>query len=308
MMGSTRRAVALALGLAGVLGAAFACTPAPPPGTFATPEEAMQALADLAGTGNQQAVEQIFGADGRELLQSGDPDADREDALRVKALILEKVEFEDPAENVKIALLGDEGWPLAIPLVLLEGRWRFDAEGGREELLNRRIGRNELLTLESLRAYVDAQREFFSQARDGSPPSYAQKFVSSEGKHDGLYWPAAETEPESPLGPFLAEATREEGSRAEDRQPFRGYYFRILEAQGASAPGGERSYLDGQGLMTGGFAALAWPAKYGNAGLMTFQINQQGIVFQKDLGPDTEAAVASFQAYTPDESWDPTGD
>jgi hypothetical protein len=304
MTGSTCRVLALA----GVLGAALACSPAPPAGTFATPEEALRALADLAGTGNQQAFEQIFGADGMEMLQSGDPEADREDALHVKQLILQKLGFEEPAEGVRVALLGDEGWSFPIPLVLQEGRWRFDSEAGREELLNRRIGRNELLTIDSLRAYVDAQREYRSEGRDGNPPAYARRFLSSEGRHDGLYWATAEGEPESPLGPLFAEAEAEERARSEGREPFQGYYFRILEGQGASAPGGERSYLDDKGLMTGGFAALAWPAKYGNAGMMSFQVNQQGIVFQKDLGPDTETAVASIQKYDPDDSWDPTRD
>jgi hypothetical protein len=242
------------------------------------------------------------------MFQSGDPEADREDVLRVKALIQEKVAFEDGPEGEKIALLGGEAWPFPIPLVLVEGRWRFDTGAGREELLNRRIGRNELLTLESLREYVDAQREYHSQGRDGNPPAYARRFLSSEGRRDGLYWPAAEGEPESPLGPLLADAEVEDRTRSEGPDPYPGYFFRILEGQGASAPGGEHSYLDGQGLMTGGFAALAWPAKYGNAGVMTFQVNHQGIVFQKDLGPETEAVVAGIQAYAPDETWQPTGD
>jgi hypothetical protein len=286
----------------------LACSRAPQ-GTFATPEEAMQAIADLAGTGDDKKAEEIFGANGVELLRSGDEADDRADALRVKAMILEKVAFEDTDESTKVALLGNDAWPFALPLTRVDGRWRFDSEAGREELLNRRIGRNELQVLASLHAYVDAQREYAALPRDGKPAGYARKFLSSEGAHDGLYWPAAEGEEPSPLGPLLADATEERAQNAEaGPQPFHGYYFRILEAQGKSAPGGERSYLDEKGAMTKGFAAVAWPAKYENSGVMTFQVNQQGIVFQKDLGAETESAVAAITAYDPDESWTPTPD
>jgi hypothetical protein len=228
------------------------------------------------------------------MLQSGDEAEDREDGLRVKAMILEKVAFEDVDEKTKIALLGNDAWPFALPLTLVDGRWRFDVEAGREELLNRRIGSNELEALASLHAYVDAQREYASKARDAKPASYARKVWSSDGAHDGLYWEAAEGEEASPLGPLFAEAAAD---RAESSGPipFNGYYFRLLESQGKNAPGGERSYLDEQGAMTKGFAAVAWPAKYENSGVMTFQVNQQGIIFQKDLGDETEAAVAGTE-------------
>jgi hypothetical protein len=192
-------------------------------------------------------------------------------------------------------------------LVLEDGRWRFDAATGREELLNRRIGRNELHALASLHAYVDAQREYGAAVRVGKARSYARRFRSSEGARDGLYWTVAEGEEESPLGPLYAGAARDALESVEP-QPFHGYHFRILEGQGKNAPGGERSYLDKNGRMTGGFAAVAWPAKYGNSGIMTFQVNQQGLVFQKDLGEETEAAVAAINAYDPDENWQPTGD
>jgi hypothetical protein len=289
-----------------VLAALAACSPAPA-GTYSTPEKAVQALADLAGTGDSKKSEDVFGADGWELLQSGDEAADREDALRVKAMILEKVAFEDYDETTKIAVIGNDEWWFPVPLVLEDGRWRFDAVAGREEILNRRIGRNELLALASLHVYVDAQREYFAQGRDGKPPAYAGRFRSSEGAHDGLFWPAAEGEEESPLGPLYAEAADEHMKEA-GPQPFHGYYFRILEGQGKNAPGGERSYLDKKGRLTGGFAAIGRPAKYGNSGVMTFQVNQQGIIFQKDLGAETETAVAAITAYDPDESWAPTGD
>jgi Protein of unknown function (DUF2950) len=282
----------------------LACSPK---GTFETPEEAVQAAADVAGKGDTERVVEIFGPDGPEMFSSGDPQDDAEDVERVKKMVLEKVAFEDVDEKTKIALFGNDAWPFPIPLVLEESRWRFDSAAGREELLNRRIGRNELLVLASLHAYVDAQKEYFSQSRDGKPPAYARKFWSSDGAHDGLYWPEAEGEPESPLGPLLAEASARRDPDATP-QPYNGYHFRILEAQGKSAPGGERSYLDEQGAMTKGFGAVAWPAKYGNSGVMTFQVNQQGVIFQKDLGAETDTAVAAITAYDPDESWAPDPD
>ena len=283
-----------------------ACSPAPA-GTYSTPEEAVKALAELAGSGDMKKAEEMFGADGVELLKSGDDAADREDALRVKAMIGEKVAFQDLDEKTKAAVIGNDEWTFPIPLVLEKGHWRFDVATGREELLNRRIGKNELSALASLHAYVDAQREYMTAGRDGKPRSYARRFRSSEGAHDGLYWPVAEGEAESPLGPLYAASAREAMDKPAP-QPFHGYHFRILEGQGKNAPGGERSYLDKKGLMTKGFAAVAWPAKYGNSGVMTFQVNQQGMVFQKDLGDQTDTAVAAITAYDPDDSWNPTPD
>ena len=300
------RALRPALAGVVVLAVMAACSP-PPPGTYATPEEAVQTLGKFAGSGDRQKTEEMFGVAGAELFESGDPVADREDALRVKAMIAEKVAFADLDATTKAAVVGNDEWWFPLPLVLKDGRWRFDVEGGREELLNRRIGRNELLVLASLHAYVDAQREFHAGGWAGKPPAYARRFLSSEGARDGLYWSAGEGEAESPLGPLFAEAARTHTQEA-GPQPFHGYYFRILEAQGPSAPGGASSYLDKKDRLTRGFGAIAWPSKHGNSGIMTFQVNQQGIVFQKDLGPETETAVASIEAYDPDESWHPTGD
>lgn len=277
--------------------------------TFETPEQAMLSLEKVIGTHDPHAVERLFGPSGEDILQSGDPVADQEDAKRVQQDIREKLAFEDRGPDMKVALLGDEGWPFPIPLVRDHSRWRFDTEAGREEIATRRIGRNELDTIASLHAYVDAQREYFSEGHDGNPPAYARKVVSSEGKHDGLYWATTEGEPESPLGPLMAAADREGyklGEGAPD--PYHGYYYRTLLGQGKSAPGGARSYVDEKGAMTNGFAVIAWPAKYGNSGVMTFMVDAQGIVFQKDLGNDTESLVAKFQTYDPDQSWDPTGD
>jgi hypothetical protein len=296
--------VLCAVGVAGLLLVVTACR-REEPGTFATPEEAVQALHDLAGTGDERRAEEIFGAGSLDIFRSGDAADDKEAALRVKALIAEKVAFEEIDPSTRVALFGEKAWPFPIPLVERDKRWRFDTAAGREELLNRRIGYNELATLTSLHAYVDAQFEYHSAGRDGHPPAFAQRFRSSEGLHDGLYWDTAEDEPLSPLGDLLAEA---EPGRSEEPLPYHGYHFRILTAQGAHAPGGERNYVDAKGLMTGGFAVIAWPAKYGNSGVMSFLVNQRDIVFEKDLGAETAQAATAITAFDPDASWQPTGD
>lgn len=279
-------------------------------GMFKTPEEAVQALAAVIESQDDARTAGMFGAGWRELLGSGDAVADRDDALKTRAMILEKVAFDEAEGGHKVALLGDDEWPFPIPLVKDGELWRFDVEAGREELLNRRIGRNELSTLAMLHAYVDAQREYFAAGRDGNPPAYAQKLWSSEGRHDGLHWPSAAGEPESPVGAAVAQAAEEGYRRDTDAapDPYHGYFYRTLKAQGKSAPGGEKSYLDEKGLMTRGFAVIAWPAIYGQAGVMTFMVGQQGIVFQKDLGEETGTAAAAVTVYDPDESWDPTAD
>ena len=281
-----------------------------PTAMFPTPEEAIQALSAAIDKPDEARSQALFGKDWREVLGSGDPVADREDALKVRAMILEKVAFEDLEGNRKVALLGDDEWPFPIPLVKEGELWRFDVEAGTEELLNRRVGRNELLTLEALHAYVDGQRLYVSAGRDGNPPAYAQKLWSDEGKHNGLYWPSTEGQEQSPAGEVVAAAAAEGYKRDNDvgPDPYHGYFYRILKGQGKSAPGGEKSYLDEKGLMTKGFAGIAWPARYGSSGVMTFIVNQQGIVFQKDLGEKTGEAAAAITAYDPDETWDPTAD
>lgn len=275
------------------------------PGTFATPEEAVQALHDLAGSGDTKRAEEMFGPGSLDIFRSGDAAEDQEAALRVKALIAEKVAFDEIDEHTRVGLFGAKAWPFPIPLVHSDKGWRFDTAAGREELLNRRIGYNELATLASLHAYVDAQFEYFAQGHDGNPPAFAQRVRSSEGKHDGLYWATGEDEEPSPLGDLLAGAAVIDSP---EPQPFQGYNYRILKAQGPNAPGGARSYVNDKGLMAGGFAAIAWPAKYGNSGVMTFMISARDIVFQKDLGEGTAATAAAITSFDPDASWEPTGD
>ena len=275
--------------------------------TFTTPEEAVHRL--VAAAEDEAVAEELLGAGGFELLRSGDDVADREDLEGVVALVREGLAFEDLDPDTKLALLGNERWELPIPLVREAGAWRFDVEAGREEVLNRRVGRNELSTLATLRALVDAQREYAAQGRDGNPPAFAARIVSSPGKHDGLYWEVGDGEVPSPLGPLVAEAA-EEGYGAEGSQPapYHGYLFRLLTEQGAHAPGGARSYLDPSGRLTGGWAVVAWPATHDNSGVMTFLVNHRGIVFQKDLGQDTAKTVGRIRAFDPDASWTPVTD
>jgi hypothetical protein len=277
--------------------------------TFPTRESAVRAVAEVAGTGDQKRAEQIFGADGMEILRSGDIVADNEDAEQVKALIATKVAFEENEDGETVALFGASAWPFPIPLKREGNGWRFDVEAGKEEILNRRIGRNELATLATLHAVVDAQREYAAVARDGKVAAFAQRFFSSEGKKDGLYWPTADGEPESPLGRLVASAAADGYKKNGDApEPFHGYQFRMLSAQGKAAPGGAHSYLDTNGAAVGGFAVIAWPAKYRNSGVMTFLTNDRGIVYQKDLGADTERLAAATTAFDPDATWSPARD
>jgi hypothetical protein len=286
--------------------AAAACS-SDPVERFDTPDGAMHALADAAKSGDVSREDRILGTGGSALLNSGDEAQDREEANEIARAVQTKLEFEDRKDGTKIARIGEESWPFPIPLVRRSGGWSFDAVKGRDELDNRRIGRNELWTIETLHEYVDAQNEYRSEGRDGLPPAYAVRMTSTPGKHDGLYWPVEGDVPESPLGPLLAAAASDGPAPGEaSRPPFHGYYYRMLTAQGACAPGGEKSYLEGD-RMTGGFALLAWPAEYGDSGVMSFVVCHQGVVYQKDLGAKTAALANDIQRFEPDASWEPVG-
>jgi len=303
-MNSNMKRITIFLIVGLILALVSACKQQQTQTVFDTPQAAIQTLSELIGQNDDQRTEQIFGPGSLDMFHSGDAEADREDYQRVKDMIQEWVGFEDFDENTKIALLGDDAWPLPIPLVKEGKGWRFDTAEGREELLNRRIGRNELWTLTTLHEIVEAQREYRSESHDGNPPAYARRFRSTEGMHDGLYWPAEDAAELSPLGELLAGSE----SWGEEARPFQGYFYRILTRRGADAPGGELDYVDEDGFLTRGFAVIAWPAKYGNSGVMTFLVNHRGLVFENDLGADTEQIAAAIESYDPDQDWAPTDD
>jgi hypothetical protein len=287
-----------------LLGAATACAS---PGTdvesFDSPGQAIDAMAAATSSGDPEDYERIFGETGAQLLRSGDPVADRHDAERVEQAVSEQVTFEKVGDRAAIAWLGDDPWPFPFPLVQEGDVWRFDVESGVEELENRRVGRNELSTLATLHEYVDAQREFAALPRDGAP-EFAGRLLSTPGLRDGLFWPTEEGEPQSPMGEFVARAGHE-GYALSGGQPYHGYYYRSLDHQGPHAPGGALEFLDEEGRRTRGFALIAWPAKYGASGVMTFLVGRNGVVYQKDLGPSTAEAAARILVFDPDSSWTP---
>lgn len=271
---------------------------------FATPDAAVQAFVDAVRKGDLAQVLKILGPAGQDIMGSGDPVADEAtkkkflDAFDQKHAIVKKSDAE--AELV----LGSDDWPFPIPIVQEKKKWIFDTEAGKEEILNRRIGRNEIKTIEVLEAYVHAQREYYRLDYDeDGVPEYAQKLMSSEGQHDGLFWPVEEGEDPSPLGPLVADAAAE-GYKKRDSgpAPYHGYYYKILTAQGPDAPGGAYSYII-NGNMVAGFAAMAWPAEWDNSGLMTFVVNANGIIYEKDLGEKTAEIAQAMNAYNADGSW-----
>jgi len=274
--------------------------------TFATPEDAVKALVDALKTNNSKELLAILGPGSESIVSAGDEVRDRAGRERFVKRFEEKNSLEKQGDEKVVLHVGSDDFPLPIPIVKKGTAWYFDTKAGKEELLNRRIGRNELNVINSLYAFVDAQREFASKDRDGDGKlEFAQKFMSSKGKHDGLYWDTKEGEEDSPLGPFVVRAsamgygTKE---RSEKPMPFQGYYFKILKAQGKNATGGAYDYV-AKGKMILGFAFLAYPAKYGSSGIMTFIVNQEGVVYQKDLGKNTAKVAKAVKTYDPDKTW-----
>jgi hypothetical protein len=274
--------------------------------TFATPEEAVRALVEAAKQGNVEALLAIFGPDGQELAALSDPATARINRQVFTAAAAEQMRLEDRGSDRKTLIIGNEEWPFPVPLVKTADGWRFDTTAGKAEIVARRIGRNELAVIATCRAYVTAQKRYAQQGHDSRPAGlYAMAFISDPGKEDGLYWPAARGQKRSPLGDLLAraaEAGPPANNASRQRAPFQGYYFRILTAQGAAASGGARSYVV-NGVMPGGFALVAWPAQYDVTGVMTFIVNQDGIVFEKDLGAGTSTAAQTMTLYNPDKTW-----
>jgi Protein of unknown function (DUF2950) len=276
---------------------------APTQRRFSSVEEATDALIAALRAGDQKALLAILGEEGKRLVSSGDPVADRRMGERFVAAYHEQHRLETGGGKV-VLVVGRDDFPFAIPIVPDGPWWRFDTAAGEEEILNRRIGRNELNAIQVALAYVDAQREYYARDPDGGGLlHYARAFASSPGKRDGLYWPTNPGEPLSPLGPLVARA-RAEGYAKRSPNPiaYWGYYYRILTAQGKDAPGGAYDYL-AHGRLMGGFALVAYPAQYGVSGVMTFIVNHDGVVYQKDLGPRTAAIALAMKEFNPDGTW-----
>jgi hypothetical protein len=271
---------------------------------FGSPEEALKALVETARAGDKKGMMAILGPEGEDIISSGDEVADRTTLERFVKAFQERADFvKEKGDRVSV-IIGNDNWPFPIPILKKGEGWVFDTKAGREEVLNRRIGRNELNAIQVCLAYVEAQREYAitDRERDGII-QYAQKVASDTGRRNGLYWETAEGEVPSPLGPMAAKAAAAGYRRAGDKPtPFHGYYFKILKGQGKSAPGGEYGYVI-NGHMVAGFALVAWPAEYGVSGVMTFVVNRNGTVYEKDLGPKTEGTVKALTLYNPDRTW-----
>ena len=292
----------------GVFCASSSQSPEPAQRFFSSAEEALQALIAAVTSKDHQGLRAIFGPVSREL-EPGDPVEQAAEFNLFAAELLERNELVKEGETKAVLIIGDKKWPFPVPIVKKDSAWQFDTEAGRKELLTRRIGHNELLAVKVCKAYLDAQREYYGMdEQDGDQiPKYAQRLFSSPNRKDGLYWPTASGDKQSPLGPLVAKA-REEGymqKRAageKGRRPFHGYYFRILKRQGPHAPGGKFDYVINNNMVAG-HALVAYPARWGVSGVMTFMVNQRGRVYQKNLGPKTTEIARAQKEYNPDLSW-----
>jgi len=292
--------------------AAKPATAAPKPApakqrTFATPEEAARALVDAVKAADSKAVVEILGPASRSWISSGDKVSDAEEGRQFVASYDLKNAVVKEGEAKAILVIGKDDYPFAAPIVKRGDKWAFDAEAGREEITNRRVGRNELDTIQTLLAIVDAQREYATADADGNGlHDYAARFVSTPGKKDGLYWEAKPGEPRSPLGALAAKAVKEGyvgKGRTGKPEPYNGYFFRLLtQGQDASAPGGKHDYLV-NGRLFGGFAVVAYPAKYGVSGVMSFIVSHDGVVYEKDLGGNTAKVAEAMKRFNPDKTW-----
>ena len=274
--------------------------------SFKSPEEAVKALIDAVRGNDTKELLAIFGPAGKELIFSGDEVADKAWRERFVKAYEEMNKLVSEKDTKVILHVGNEEWPYPIPVVKKGENWFFDTKAGKEEILNRRIGRNELNAIQVCLAYVDAQREYIMEDRDENKLlEYAQRFISRKGEKNGLYWEAKEGEEQSPLGPLIAKASGEGYSGkgpGGKRNPYHGYYYRILKSQGKNAPGGEYDYVVND-KMIGGFALVAYPAEYGNSGVMTFIVNQEGVVYEKNLGKETGNIATAMKKYDPDKTW-----
>ena len=273
--------------------------------SFATPDDALKAVVDDLKANNLADLVKIFGPAIEPILNSGDPVAHQNARERFVAAAETDHRFDGSGDKLTL-IIGKDDWPFPIPLKKVGERWQFDTAAGKEEILDRRIGENELSTIQTMLAYVDAQGDFAELQRQRSgTPEYAQRLLSTPGKMDGLYWPAQVGEPESPLGPLVAAARAagyRKSAKSEEPRPYHGYFYKLLTAQGPGAPGGAVDYIV-NGRMIGGFGLVAWPARYGDSGVMTFIVNHDDVVYQKNLGPQTGKLAPAISRFDPDPSW-----
>lgn len=273
---------------------------------FTSPEEAVNALVSAVKEDNNEKIIKILGNEAKPLLDSGDKVEDNADRSHFLKAYEEGHQLEKSNDAKFILAIGKNGWPFPIPIIKENNNWYFDTKAAAQEILNRRIGRNELFTIQSLLAYVEAQQEYYvTNPEKDKLLSYADKVLSSPNKRDGLYYPVEKGEHLSPLGELFAKAQQSGYLKNENQtgpQAYHGYYYRILKGQGPNAPGGAADYVV-KGKMLGGHAMIAWPDEYGNSGIMTFIVNQEGKIHQKDLGPDTDQLVSKIMRYDPDKTW-----
>lgn len=276
--------------------------------TFNTPEEAVEALVSAAETFDVTALKEVLGPDGMDLVVTEDPVLDRNQsvAFAAQARVKTKIVRDPQQPGIATVILGDEDWPMPMPVVEEGGRWRIDTKAGREEVLNRRIGANELNAIAVCRGYVEAQHEYASEKRNGAQVNqYAQHVVSTPGRQDGLAWQAPDGSWQGPVGEGIARVIAE--GYTDRYEPFHGYYFKILKRQGPSAPMGEMDFVV-KGVMIGGFALVAAPADYAVTGVKAFIVGHTGVVYEKDLGPDTLEQFRAMDRYDPDPTWKPVSE
>jgi hypothetical protein len=304
MRNMTRNITAAFIGIILVGGSLLLCAQkAAGPKTFATPEEARDALVKAAAT-SLDAVREVFGPGADQVLSTGDPVQDKAALAKFNSRVGEKIQVvpDDDFPERRILLIGNEEWPFPIPLVPNGTSWSFDVKAGAEEIRNRIVGANELDAIQVCQGYVEAQEQYASADWDGNGVNqYAGKIISSPGKKDGLYWP---DDPNSPIAGAISKAISE-GYAASSGKPtgYHGYFYRVLTGQGPNAKGGARDYMI-HDLMIGGFALVAWPVQYGVSGFKTFIVNQDGVVYEKDFGPNTNSAVQALKVFDPDDTWD----
>ena len=268
--------------------------------TFSSPEDASNALFTAVQNDDEKALLDILGPDGKQIVSSGDDTEDAESRANFVQKYLEMHRLVKEPDGTTTLYIGAENWPTPIPLVNKGNLWYFDTEAGKNEILYRRVGRNELSAIRVCQELVAAEKEYHSAQHN----EYAQKIFSDEGQHDGLYWKAAEGEPESPVGPLVASAFAGDTAKSQEGvpTPYRGYYYRMLTRQGKNGPGGAKSHIV-NGKMTGGFAFVAYPAEYRSSGVMTFIVSEDGVVYQKDLGKKTDVLAKAMKEYNPNSSW-----